>query len=121
MLLFFFSEMFMDTSKFSTKTLSAINGLEGAVLRKKDKEYNWRRWPKKLNEEGQECQPMDTEWARQILCKAPAYIFTYLENEATFVVGGYKIYGSPCQSAYWAFHRSRGENIARMCRITTSY
>ena len=39
----FFSEMFMDTSKFSTKTLSAINGLEGAVLRKKDKEYNWRK------------------------------------------------------------------------------
>merc|ERR1711935_1320349 len=37
------SEMFMDTSKFSTKTLSAINGLEGAVLRKKDKEYNWRK------------------------------------------------------------------------------
>jgi len=37
------SDMFMDTSKFSTKTLSAINGLEGAVLRKKDKEYNWRK------------------------------------------------------------------------------
>jgi len=37
------SEMFMDTSKFSTKTLSAINGLDGAVLRKKDKAYNWRK------------------------------------------------------------------------------
>merc|ERR1719350_1833312 len=37
------SEMFMDTSKFSTKTLSAINGLDGAVLRKKDKEYTWRK------------------------------------------------------------------------------
>jgi len=37
------SDMFMDTSKFSTKTLSAIEGLEGAVLRKKDKEYNWRK------------------------------------------------------------------------------
>jgi hypothetical protein len=36
------SEMFMDTSKFSTKTLSAINGLEGAVIRK-NKEYNWRK------------------------------------------------------------------------------
>ena len=35
--------MFMDTSKFSTKTLSAINGLDGAVLRKKDKEYTWRK------------------------------------------------------------------------------
>ena len=40
---FIFSEMFMDTSKFSTKTLSAINGLDGAVLRKKDKEYTWRK------------------------------------------------------------------------------
>ena len=40
---FLFSEMFMDTSKFSTKTLSAINGLDGAVLRKKDKEYTWRK------------------------------------------------------------------------------
>ena len=79
-----------------------------------NKEYNWRRWPKKINDEGQECQPMDTEWARQILCKAPACIFTYLENEATTVVGGYKIYGSPCQSAYWAFHHSRGENISRV-------
>merc|ERR1711997_1122928 len=29
--------------KFSTKTLSAINGLDGAVLRKKDKEYTWRK------------------------------------------------------------------------------
>ena len=38
----FFSEMFMDTNKFSTKTLSAINGLEGAVIRK-NKEYNWRK------------------------------------------------------------------------------
>lgn len=37
-----FSEMFMDTSKFSTKTLSAINGLEGAVIRK-NKDYNWRK------------------------------------------------------------------------------
>lgn len=36
------SEMFMDTNKFSTKTLSAINGLEGAVIRK-NKEYNWRK------------------------------------------------------------------------------
>merc|ERR1712004_656124 len=36
------SEMFMDTSKFSTKTLSAINGLEGAVIRK-NKDYNWRK------------------------------------------------------------------------------
>jgi len=41
------SEMFMDTSKFSTKTLSAINGLEGAVLRNPNKEYNWR---KEMNE-----------------------------------------------------------------------
>ena len=39
---FLFSEMFMDTSKFSTKTLSAINGLEGAVIRK-NKDYNWRK------------------------------------------------------------------------------
>jgi len=36
------SEMFMDTNKFSTKTLSAINNLEGAVIRKKQ-EYNWRK------------------------------------------------------------------------------
>ena len=38
----YFSEMFMDTNKFSTKTLSAINNLEGAVIRKKQ-EYNWRK------------------------------------------------------------------------------
>merc|ERR1712018_412671 len=36
------SEMFMDTNKFSTKTLSAINNLEGAVIRK-EQEYNWRK------------------------------------------------------------------------------
>merc|ERR1712226_1135786 len=36
------SEMFMDTNKFSTKTLSAINNLEGAVIRKKQ-DYNWRK------------------------------------------------------------------------------
>merc|ERR1711981_492018 len=36
------SEMFMDTNKFSTKTLSAINNLDGAVIRKKQ-EYNWRK------------------------------------------------------------------------------
>ena len=43
-ILFFYycSEMFMDTNKFSTKTLSAINNLEGAVIRKKQ-EYNWRK------------------------------------------------------------------------------
>ncbi len=34
--------MFMETNKFSTKTLAAINGLEGAVIRKKT-EYNWRK------------------------------------------------------------------------------
>ena len=44
MILFFsyYSEMFMDTNKFSTKTLSAINNLEGAVIRKKQ-DYNWRK------------------------------------------------------------------------------
>merc|ERR1712241_521444 len=31
-----------DTNKFSTKTLSAINNLDGAVIRKKQ-EYNWRK------------------------------------------------------------------------------
>ena len=39
---YYYSEMFMDTNKFSTKTLSAINNLEGAVIRKKQ-EYNWRK------------------------------------------------------------------------------
>lgn len=41
----FYSEMFMDTSKFSTRTLSALHNLEGAAdLRNKKKdEYQWRK------------------------------------------------------------------------------
>ena len=40
-------------------------------------------------------------------------MFTYLEDQEVIVAGGYKIYGSPCQSASWAFNRSRGEASAQ--------
>ena len=39
-----FSEMFIDTGKFSTRTVSAINNLEGAEMRhKKESDYQWRK------------------------------------------------------------------------------
>jgi len=38
------SEMFIDTGKFSTRTVSAINNLEGAEMRhKKESDYQWRK------------------------------------------------------------------------------
>ena len=42
----FFSEMFIETGKFSTRTLSAIKNLDGAVIRQKKRDpgdYQWRQ------------------------------------------------------------------------------
>lgn len=36
------SEVFMETNKFSSRTVAAINGLEGAPMRKKQ-DYQWRK------------------------------------------------------------------------------
>ena len=38
--------MFIDTGKFSTRTLSAIKNLDGTVMKKKTRnpeEYQWRK------------------------------------------------------------------------------
>ena len=37
-----FSEMFMETNRFSTKTLAAVSSLENFDTRRK-KDYNWRK------------------------------------------------------------------------------
>ena len=37
-----FSEMFMETSRFSTKTLAAVTSLENFDSKRK-KDYNWRK------------------------------------------------------------------------------
>ena len=45
-LFYFFSEMFIETGKFSTRTLSAIKNLDGAVIRQKKRDpgdYQWRQ------------------------------------------------------------------------------
>merc|ERR1712083_298191 len=41
-----YSEMFIETGKFSTRTLSAIKNLDGAVIRQKKRDpgdYQWRQ------------------------------------------------------------------------------
>ena len=46
LLLLFSSEMFMDTGKFSTRTLSAIKNLDGLEIRHKKRDpqdYQWRQ------------------------------------------------------------------------------
>jgi predicted phosphodiesterase len=54
--------------------------------------------------------------ARKALCEAPKNMFTYLEDDSTTVIGGYKIYGSPWQPEFynWAFNLKRGEECAKM-------
>ena len=41
-----FSEMFVETGKFSTRTLAAIKNLDGAAIRHKNRDpqdYQWRK------------------------------------------------------------------------------
>ena len=60
-------------------------------------------------------EPMDAARARKALCESSTNIFTYLEDQAVTVPGGYKIYGSPWQPEFynWAFNLSRGEDCAK--------